>query len=161
MDGQLLASGSFDGLVKIWDASSGDLKCTLEGPGGGIEVHSLSIFSSATLIWSYKSWVQTMSLCSGSGGIQEDMWSWLVQRIAQFGCGMLTEVPTLTCFQVMLVVWPVAILLLMVLYFLLLGEIQCFLFLFPLFFFSNFIFNFCFYCLFKVKQSVLVLMMQH
>ncbi|RVX05525.1 Angio-associated migratory cell protein [Vitis vinifera] len=37
MDGQLLASGSFDGLVKIWDASSGDLKCTLEGPGGGIE----------------------------------------------------------------------------------------------------------------------------
>ncbi|RVW59839.1 Angio-associated migratory cell protein [Vitis vinifera] len=36
-DGQLLASGSFDGFVKIWDASSGDLKGTLEGPGGGIE----------------------------------------------------------------------------------------------------------------------------
>lgn len=36
-DGQLLASGSFDGLVKIWDAL-GNLKRTLEGPGGGIEV---------------------------------------------------------------------------------------------------------------------------
>uniref|UniRef100_A0A5B6Z278 Putative angio-associated migratory cell protein n=1 Tax=Davidia involucrata TaxID=16924 RepID=A0A5B6Z278_DAVIN len=35
-DGQLLASGSFDGLIKVWD-SSGNLKCTLEGPGGGIE----------------------------------------------------------------------------------------------------------------------------
>ncbi|XP_021300089.1 angio-associated migratory cell protein [Herrania umbratica] len=35
-DGQLLASGGFDGLVKIWD-TSGNLKCTLEGPGGGIE----------------------------------------------------------------------------------------------------------------------------
>ncbi|XWS24869.1 hypothetical protein CRYUN_Cryun27aG0022000 [Craigia yunnanensis] len=35
-DGQLLASGSFDGLVKIWD-TSGNLKRTLEGPGGGIE----------------------------------------------------------------------------------------------------------------------------
>ena len=37
-DGQLLASGSFDGLVQIWDITSGNLKCTLEGPGGGIEV---------------------------------------------------------------------------------------------------------------------------
>ena len=53
-DGQLLASGSFDGFVKIWDASSGDLKGTLEGPGGGIEVHFLSIFNCATLIWFYK-----------------------------------------------------------------------------------------------------------
>ncbi|KAK8685247.1 hypothetical protein V6N13_041252 [Hibiscus sabdariffa] len=35
-DGQLLASGSFDGLVKIWD-TSGNLKHTLEGPGAGIE----------------------------------------------------------------------------------------------------------------------------
>lgn len=37
-DGQLLASGSFDGIIQIWDTSSGNLKCTLEGPGGGIEV---------------------------------------------------------------------------------------------------------------------------
>ncbi|KAL6318264.1 hypothetical protein AAG906_035807 [Vitis piasezkii] len=29
-DGQLLASGSFDGLVKIWDASSGDLRAHLK-----------------------------------------------------------------------------------------------------------------------------------
>ncbi|MBA0740282.1 hypothetical protein Gogos_013497, partial [Gossypium gossypioides] len=35
-DGQLLASGGFDGLVKVWD-TSGNLKSTLEGPGGGIE----------------------------------------------------------------------------------------------------------------------------
>ncbi|KAM7531238.1 hypothetical protein LguiB_034648 [Lonicera macranthoides] len=37
-DGQLLASGSFDGLIQVWDISSGNLKCTLEGPGSGIEV---------------------------------------------------------------------------------------------------------------------------
>lgn len=49
-DGQLLASGSFDGLVKIWEASSGDLKCTLEGPDGGIEVHCLSFFSDTVII---------------------------------------------------------------------------------------------------------------
>lgn len=41
MDGQLLASGGLDGLVQIWDPSSGNLKCTLEGPGGGVEVRSL------------------------------------------------------------------------------------------------------------------------
>ncbi|XVF29932.1 hypothetical protein REPUB_Repub16aG0013500 [Reevesia pubescens] len=35
-DGQLLASGGFDGVVKVWD-TSGNLKHTLEGPGGGIE----------------------------------------------------------------------------------------------------------------------------
>ncbi|XP_040971489.1 angio-associated migratory cell protein isoform X3 [Gossypium hirsutum] len=35
-DGQLLASGGFDGLVKVWD-TFGNYKRTLEGPGGGIE----------------------------------------------------------------------------------------------------------------------------
>ncbi|KAL5538530.1 hypothetical protein UlMin_044692 [Ulmus minor] len=35
-DGQLLASGGFDGVIKIWD-TAGNLKCTLDGPGGGIE----------------------------------------------------------------------------------------------------------------------------
>lgn len=40
-DGQLLASGGFDGIVQIWDTSSGELKCTLDGPGGGIEVYLL------------------------------------------------------------------------------------------------------------------------
>ncbi|XP_039050861.1 angio-associated migratory cell protein isoform X2 [Hibiscus syriacus] len=35
-DGQLLVTGSFDGLVKVWD-TSGNLKNTLEGPGAGIE----------------------------------------------------------------------------------------------------------------------------
>ncbi|RVW43940.1 Angio-associated migratory cell protein [Vitis vinifera] len=70
IDGRLLASGSFDGLVKIWDASSGDLKCTLEYPSGGIEV-----INHVT--------------CSESGSIEENIWG-----IVQFGCGMLTEVPT-------------------------------------------------------------------
>ena len=37
-DGQLLASGSFDGLIQIWDISAGSLKCALDGPGEGIEV---------------------------------------------------------------------------------------------------------------------------
>lgn len=37
-DGQLLASGSLDGIVQIWDINSCNLKCTLDGPGGGIEV---------------------------------------------------------------------------------------------------------------------------
>ncbi|KAK3025684.1 hypothetical protein RJ639_042024 [Escallonia herrerae] len=36
-DGQLLACGGFDGLIQVWDISSGNLKCTLEGPGAGIE----------------------------------------------------------------------------------------------------------------------------
>ncbi|KEH43596.1 putative transcription factor WD40-like family [Medicago truncatula] len=35
-DGTFLASGSFDGTVKIWDAS-GNLKGTLDGPEGGVE----------------------------------------------------------------------------------------------------------------------------
>lgn len=37
-DGKLLASGSLEGVVKVWDLATGDLKCTLEGPDGGIEV---------------------------------------------------------------------------------------------------------------------------
>ncbi|KAF5206642.1 Lipid phosphate phosphatase, partial [Thalictrum thalictroides] len=37
-DGQLLASGGLDGLIQVWDVSSGSLKHTLEGPEGGIEV---------------------------------------------------------------------------------------------------------------------------
>ena len=37
-DGQLLASGSLDGVIQIWDITSGSLKCTLDGPGAGIEV---------------------------------------------------------------------------------------------------------------------------
>lgn len=39
-DGQLLASGSFDKLVQVWDINS-DRKSTLEGPAGGIEVKVL------------------------------------------------------------------------------------------------------------------------
>ncbi|KAJ7969723.1 Angio-associated migratory cell protein [Quillaja saponaria] len=35
-DGQLLASGSLDGVIQIWD-TSGNRICALEGPGGGIE----------------------------------------------------------------------------------------------------------------------------
>ncbi|KAL3843314.1 hypothetical protein ACJIZ3_000717 [Penstemon smallii] len=39
VDGQLLASGSLDGVVKVWDTATGELRCTLEGPSGnnGIE----------------------------------------------------------------------------------------------------------------------------
>lgn len=44
-DGQLLASGSLEGLTQIWDISSGSLKCTLEGPQGGIEVRCEAIVS--------------------------------------------------------------------------------------------------------------------
>ncbi|KAK8938481.1 hypothetical protein KSP39_PZI011108 [Platanthera zijinensis] len=33
-DGKFLASGNFDGLIKIWDAQLGIIKCTLEGSGG-------------------------------------------------------------------------------------------------------------------------------
>ncbi|RRT52050.1 hypothetical protein B296_00029121 [Ensete ventricosum] len=39
-DGQLLATGGFDGHIHVWDASSGSLKCTLEGSGDGFEVIS-------------------------------------------------------------------------------------------------------------------------
>ncbi|OAY86033.1 F-box-like/WD repeat-containing protein TBL1Y [Ananas comosus] len=44
-DGQLLASGSFDGVVHIWDTTSGSLKCTLEGSGEGFEVRFDSYLS--------------------------------------------------------------------------------------------------------------------
>ncbi|KAJ0499885.1 putative transcription factor WD40-like family [Helianthus annuus] len=37
-DGQLVASGGFDGVIQVWDVSLGTLKCTLDGPGAGIEV---------------------------------------------------------------------------------------------------------------------------
>lgn len=42
-DGQLLACGGLDGVVQICDASSGNLKCVLDGPGLGIEVKPLLI----------------------------------------------------------------------------------------------------------------------
>ena len=41
-DGQLLASGGFDGLVKVWEVASGTLKFTLEGSGEGFEVKYLN-----------------------------------------------------------------------------------------------------------------------
>lgn len=37
-DGQLLASGGLDGIVNIWDSSTGTLKQKLEGPGEAVEV---------------------------------------------------------------------------------------------------------------------------
>ena len=37
-DGQLLASGGLDGIVNVWDSSTGALKQKLEGPGEAIEV---------------------------------------------------------------------------------------------------------------------------
>ena len=40
-DGQLLASGSLDGIIQIWDVQSENLKCSFEGLGGGIEVNLL------------------------------------------------------------------------------------------------------------------------
>lgn len=49
-DGQLLASGSLDGIIQIWDITSQNLKCTLEGPGGGIEVKLLSCIFTAILL---------------------------------------------------------------------------------------------------------------
>ncbi|GKB32260.1 angio-associated migratory cell protein [Tanacetum coccineum] len=33
----LVASGSLDGVIQVWDISLGNLKCTLDGPGAGIE----------------------------------------------------------------------------------------------------------------------------
>lgn len=70
VDGQLLASGGLDGVLKIWDTTSGDLKCTLEGPTGNIEV----IFILMLLNFLLVSVVKTGN-CSGSDGIQKDIWS--------------------------------------------------------------------------------------
>lgn len=44
-DGQLLASGGLDGIVNVWDSSTGSLKQRLEGPGEAIEVSALSIYT--------------------------------------------------------------------------------------------------------------------
>lgn len=46
-DGQLLASGGLDGIVNVWDSSTGSLKQRLEGPGEAIEVSVLSIYTTA------------------------------------------------------------------------------------------------------------------
>ncbi|KAJ0750110.1 putative transcription factor WD40-like family [Helianthus annuus] len=43
-DGQLVASGSFDGIIQVWDLSSRTLKCTLDGPGSGVEVSVMILF---------------------------------------------------------------------------------------------------------------------
>lgn len=48
-DGQLLASGCLGGLIQIWDIQSGNLKCSLEGPGMGIEVNLLCTFKNIIL----------------------------------------------------------------------------------------------------------------
>lgn len=37
-DGQLLASGGLEGVVNVWDSSTGALKQKLEGPGDAVEV---------------------------------------------------------------------------------------------------------------------------
>ncbi|GJZ64673.1 angio-associated migratory cell protein-like protein [Tanacetum coccineum] len=37
-DGQLVASGSLDGVIQVWDISLGNLKYTLDGPGAGIKI---------------------------------------------------------------------------------------------------------------------------
>ena len=39
-DGQLLASGSVDGTFQVWDVVGNHI-CTLEGPGGEIEVRKI------------------------------------------------------------------------------------------------------------------------
>lgn len=43
-DGQLLASGSLDGIIQVWDISTSNLKCSLDGPGGSIEVIVFIVF---------------------------------------------------------------------------------------------------------------------
>src|SRR5258708_16232663 len=41
-DGQLVASGSFDGMVKLWEAASGRLLATLQGHTSGVMGMALS-----------------------------------------------------------------------------------------------------------------------
>lgn len=52
-DGQLLACGGLDGVVQICDASSGNLKCVLDGPGLGIEVKPLLILCKVSKVRKY------------------------------------------------------------------------------------------------------------
>ncbi len=60
-DGKTLASGSFDNTIKLWDASTGELKQTLEGLKNGVYAVAFS--------------PDGMTLASGSGDTTIQLWN--------------------------------------------------------------------------------------
>ncbi len=75
-DGKLLATGSMDGTVIIWEADTGKKKFVLDGPGAEITVNLFEFMSSNI--------IQSSSI-----SIRKEMPSLQDLLIAPFGFGML------------------------------------------------------------------------
>jgi WD40 repeat protein len=78
-DGNLLACGSFDGQINIWNTATRALHGTLEGSGSGFEVRcsvqceTLAFSSRNTSLFDDLTAYFACCFCSGLNGIHEDM----------------------------------------------------------------------------------------
>jgi WD40 repeat protein len=75
-DGKLIATGSYDGTVKIWDVPTGKMAANLEGPSDLIEVSPPIFFPPK---FDFRLFV----------GIPKEMQFWREVKTIRFGCGWL------------------------------------------------------------------------
>jgi WD40 repeat protein len=79
-DGNLLACGSFDGQINVWNTATQTLQGTLEGSGSGFEVRcfwSVSFMQQLVYavkpLFSHQKIHPYIMICSGLNGIHEDI----------------------------------------------------------------------------------------